>query len=415
MGTPKKLVSVPTRLRLVTTIAAEQECLPEAVDLKRSSVDAIWARVEGLYRTGLHPAISFVLRRRGRVVLKRAIGHARGNGPGELDAPELLATPDTPICLFSASKAITALLVHKLAELGQLSLDERVATYVPEYGVHGKARTTVRQLLAHRAGIPSIPIKDPDPAILYDWDRTLQLLCAAKPFSPHGLRQAYHAITGGFILGEIVRRVSGRELGEALREWLAEPLGCRYLSYGLPEEARPDAAVNYFTGGRPPLLLRTIAKRVLGAPFERVVEVSNEPGFHSSVIPAGNVYATADEAGRVFQMMLDGGVYQGRRLFKAQTLQEAVRPFGKIQWDGMLVIPIRFSAGMMLGERHFGLFGPKCGAAYGHLGFMNILCWADPERDISAALLTTGKAVPPAAVLSLMRLLGVINRVCAER
>lgn len=408
----KHYVAVPHQLSSVTRIDSKAECAPEEVGMSRASVDAIWGAVEAFYRTGTHPAITLMIRRHGKVVMSRAIGHARGNEPGADGQGMVLATPETPICLFSASKAITALLVHKLVEMGKLTLDDCVAQHIPEYGQKGKDRTTLRQLLSHRAGIPTVPIKNLDYRVIYDWDAVLRMLCAAKPFEATGEKQAYHAITGGFILGELVRRASGLSLQDALRLWLAEPLGCKHLTFGLPPEHWDIAAPNVFTGPRPPWMIDLVAKRVLGAGFRQAVEISNEDAFRTQPIPAGNIYATADDAGRVFQMLLNGGVYEGRRVFEPDTVEEMVRPVGKRQFDGMLVIPVRFSAGMMLGDNPFGLFGPRSRHAYGHIGLLNIVCWADPERDMSVAILNNGKSLAPSSFTRLARVIHAIGRSC---
>ncbi|HEX4871371.1 MAG TPA: hypothetical protein VFV27_03575, partial [Nevskiaceae bacterium] len=94
------------------------------------------------------------------------------------------------------------------------------------------------------------------------------------------------------------------------------------------------------------------------------------------------------------------------------TVREAVRPVGRIQFDGMLNLPIRFSPAFMLGENPVGLWGPNCREAFGHIGFMTVLCWADPRRDLSVAILNTGKSVAPAAVLQMARVVGAITRAC---
>ena len=156
-------------------------------------------------------------------------------------------------------------------------------------------------------------------------------------------------------------------------------------------------------------MLNLVAKRVLGAGFQDAVRISNEPEFLTAPIPAGNIFATADEAGRVFQMLLDGGVYEGRRLFKAETVAEMVKPVGRRQFDGMLVLPVRFSSGMMLGDKPLGLFGGNSRNAFGHIGLLNIVCWADPDRDISVAILNNGKSLAPSSLTRLARLINAIS------
>lgn len=403
--------TVPPNLGKITRIDRAAECRPKDAEMTEAGVTRIWSEVEHLYESGVHPAITLVLRRRGKIVMKRSIGCLRGNAPRE-QGPMVPLDPDAPICLFSASKAISALLIHKLVEDGRLQLDDRVSTHIPEFAAQGKALVTVRQLLSHRAGIPKIPMQNPQPELLTQWDTIVQAMCAAKPDNVVFERQAYHALTSGFIIGELVRRVSGRELPDVLREWIAEPLGCRYLTYGLEPKLRARSPPNINTGPCAFWPVTMYARRIMGVPFDRATEVSNHDAFLSAVIPAGNIYASADDASRLFQMLLNGGELDGRRVLQRATVAEAIRPVGKIQFDGMLAVPIRFSAGFMLGEKPFGLFGPKCHQAFGHLGFVSVLCWADPRRDISVALLNTGKSVAPAGVLRLVRVLGAIARAC---
>lgn len=405
-------VTVPRDLAAVTTYDPLRETAPADVELKPDAADRIWRAVEAMYRSGLHPGIGLTIRRHGKVILDRAIGHARGNAPGEDDAPKMLLTPQTPVCLFSASKAISAMLVHKLAEQGKLSLDGRVADYLPEYGNNGKERTTLRQLLAHRAGIPEVPLKNVDPTALNDFDMIVRLLCAAKPNAAHGRQQSYHAVTAGYIAGAVAQRVSGRSLPELLRTELAEPLGCEYLRYGLAPEQQPQAALNAFTGPSLPAPLAYIAKRALYVDFEELAVMTNDPRFMESVVPAANIYSTAEESCRFYQMLLDGGLWEGQRLFKPETIAEAVRPAGPIQIDRTLMAPVRFSPAFVLGEWPFGLYGADCRHAFGHLGFLNIICWADPDRDISVSLLNTGKTVAPDSISTLVRLMWTISKAC---
>ena len=405
------LVKVSPDLDRVTTIDRAAETDPRNVGLDPQRVEHIWECVRDLYKTGLQPAMSLAVRRSGKLILKRSIGCVSGNAPGD-DRPPVPLSPDAPISLFSSSKAITALLIHKLAEQGKVSLDERVAHYIPKFGARGKDRVTVRHLMAHRAGIPLLPISDPDPDLLKHWDAIIDMLCAAQPADAKFQKQAYHALTAGFLIGELARRASGRELPELLREHIAAPLGAKFLTYGLAREHRAGSPANVLTGPRVVWPINVFAKRILGVSFENAVESSNSEQFLNGIVPAGNIYATADEASRVFQMLLDKGKWNGARLFDAKTVEEAIRPVGPMQVDGMLRIPIRYSAGFMLGENPFGLYGPRCGRAFGHLGFISILCWADPARDISVAFLNTGKSIAPAGVIRIARVLGAISRAC---
>ncbi len=239
-----KTIKVPKELRSVTSYKPEDEVEPADAGMSKKGVEAIWSAVEDLYRTGIHPAISFCLRRRGNVVLKRAIGHIRGNGP---DIEKIPVTPDTPICLFSASKAVTAMLIHLLVERGKINMMAPVSHYIPEFIAHGKEDITIFHILSHRGGIPNLS-QDIDPEIVFDHEAFTKLLCKSKHVSQGGQRLAYHAITGGFILGEIVRRVTGKDIRELLIETLKKPLGFHYFNYGMCDEDKNKVAVNYYTG-----------------------------------------------------------------------------------------------------------------------------------------------------------------------
>jgi CubicO group peptidase (beta-lactamase class C family) len=384
--------------------------------LALDDVRHIWAAVEQLYRSGAYPAVAFCLRRQGCIVLNRTIGVVRRAGAGEpeRDAGAEALTPATPICLFSASKAVVAILIHKLAEQGGIDLDRAVAHYLPQFAQAGKGGVTVADVLAHRSGFPTIalPKAERRVEVLEDWPRIVDLICRAP--QTHGRQFAYHAITGGFILAEVLQRVTGQSLRQYLDQELRQPLQMTHFTYGLPPPWRERAAVNYAAGAKVGFPMDRVAERALLAPFEQVVAASNSPTFMDAVIPSGNLFATAEELSRFFQMLLDGGLWQGRRILQPETVARAIRPVGRWAFDRTLMIPMRFSEGLMLGAASVGLFGPRTAQAYGHLGFMNILGWADPQRDISVGLLTTGKAMLGAHLLPLSRLLATLSRRCGK-
>src|SRR2546423_2965375 len=141
---------------------------------------------------------------------------------------------DTIGNVWSATKGATALCAHLLAERGQLDLDAPVVTYWPEFGKNGKDGILVRHLLSHQAGLPAL--REPMPAgCFYDWQLMVDALAAEEPFWRPGTRNGYHALTFGFLVGEVVRRAGGRPLGTYFREEIAGPLGLD-MHMGLPEE-----------------------------------------------------------------------------------------------------------------------------------------------------------------------------------
>ncbi|MBP7229448.1 MAG: beta-lactamase family protein [Moraxellaceae bacterium] len=403
---------VPADLASVTTIDHLQETAPELAGFQPGQAERIWQSVEGLYKTGFSPAITFCLRRQGKIVFNRAIGHAHGNGPEDsASTPKQLATPDTPICLFSASKVVTAMLVHKLDEDGLIDLLDPVSHYIPEYGVNGKRNATIYHLLAHRGGIPRLD-GDFDPELLYDIDGIVDKLCKAKAVSPSGYRAAYHAISAGYILGELIERVTGMSIREYIHKTFREPMGMRNFNYGVAIQNRDKVATNYCTGIKPLPPVSTFIQHVLGGSLELATDMTNDPRFMDTVCPAGNLYSTAEESSRFFQMLLNGGEYEGRRILSPRTIRRATLEVSRPEFDGTLLMPMRYSMGMMLGSKPVGLFGPFTKRAFGHLGFTSIFCWADPDRDTSIALLTSGKALVGSHLPALGKVLMATSREC---
>ncbi len=383
---------VPRDLDSVTTTGTEID--PADVGMTKRGVDRIWAAVRSLYRGGVHPAIQICLRRDGRVVLDRAIGHARGNGPNDgPDVEKVLVTPETPFVVFSASKAITALVMHVLMERGLIDLHAPVRKYIPEYARHGKEGITVGHVLAHRAGVPNLPRAALDLDLLGDPDHIVEIVCDAKPRSKPGQRLAYHAVSGGFILGEVVRRVTGRSIREVLSDEILTPLGFRFTNYGVAPEDVPLIGLSYITGLPPGPALSALLTRALGVPVPEIVKRSNDPRFLAGVIPSANVVTTANELSRFFELGRQGGTLDGVRIFDPATLERALEEQSHLEVDFSLGFPTRFSYGFMLGAKLLSLFGPNTESAFGHLGFVNILGWADPDRGLSCGLITSGKPI----------------------
>ncbi len=383
---------VPQDLESVTSIDRRSETDPGEVGVTAESVAAIWHAVERLYGSGIHPAIQLCVRRHGQVIIDRAIGHAAGNGPDDApQVPKTLVKPGTPFTIFSASKAVTAMVMHLLDERHVIHLNDPVAEYVPEFAANKKQWITIHHVLAHRAGVPTLPADVMQLERLADPAAIVQMLCDAAPSMRAGRQLAYHAITGGFILGEIVRRATGRDIRTFLHDEILEPLGFRWMNYGVKPRDAARVARNYFTG--PPAMppLSTLLVRALGVPFRQVSEMSNDPRFLTSVIPSGNVVATANELSRFYQLLLDGGELDGVRIFEPRTVRRARSEQSYLEMDMTLGLPLRYGLGFMLGHRWWSPWGPDTRHAFGHVGFSNILAWADPERGIAATLMTSGK------------------------
>jgi len=383
---------VPKDLPSVTTINDAAEVSPRSVGVAPAAVKAIWHSVERLYGTGIHPAIQLCVRRHGEVLIDRAIGHASGNGPDDpRDAPKVLATPETLFDIYSASKAVTAMVIHLLDQRRLLHLNDPVCEYIPEFARHGKEAITIQHVLTHRAGVPNLPTEVMRLETLEDDDEVLRLMYDAKPTWRPGRRLAYHAITGGFVLAEIVKRVTGKPIRTVLKQEILQPLGMRWTNYGVARRDVPKVALAYFTG--PPVIppLSTLLTRALGVPLQSAINLTNDPRYMTAVVPAGNVITTANELSRFYQLLLNGGTLDGVHIFEPRTIRRATQEHSYLEFDLTLVIPLRYAMGFMLGGQYLSLYGPNTPNAFGHLGFTNIISWADPDRQVAGTLMTSGK------------------------
>jgi CubicO group peptidase (beta-lactamase class C family) len=389
---PLRRIRVPEDLDAITTTGIEPD--PASLGVDPDVVERIWGAAQGLYKTGVHPALQLCVRRHGGVLIDRAIGHARGNGPADPpDAPKIPVTTDTPFLVYSASKAVTAMVVHLLQERGALDIQDRVCRYIPDYAKHGKGETTIGHVLAHRAGVPGLPDEVLDVDRVNDREFIIKAISDSKPFAPPGSMLAYHAASGGFILGEIVRRVTGKSIRDVLAEEILRPLSFRWGNWGVAEDDVERVGRDYATGSRlfPPV--STLAKRVLGMPVERLIELAHDPRVLTAVVESANIVTTANELSRFFEIFRAGGELDHIRIMAPETIHRALEEQSRLEIDLSLIFPTRFSYGLMLGAKYLSPYGLDTDHAFGHLGLINIMGWADPERAISCALITSGKAL----------------------
>jgi CubicO group peptidase (beta-lactamase class C family) len=300
--------------------------------------------------------------RHGQVVLDRAFG----------------CRPDSLFLVFSAGKPFVAVLAHLLAERGKLNLDAPVARYWPEFSRHGKEAITIRQVLQHRAGVPVAHGLPRDALAAPHWHRAVHGLELARPSWPPGAVPAYHILSFGFILGEVIQRVTGADVREVMRTELLGPLGLADTYLGLPA----------------PLWHRHVPVRGHGPVTRMRQVVFNRRGVRAAVVPAATVSTTARDLARFYLMLLRGGELDGVRVLRPDTLAQAVRPSANGQTDRLLRLPVRWSQGFQLGGAAPAPARPRpMGAAsspeaFGHNGSNCCLAWADPSRDVVFAYLT---------------------------
>jgi CubicO group peptidase (beta-lactamase class C family) len=294
---------------------------------------------------------------------------------------------DTIVNVFSTTKAMAALCLHQLADRGQLDLDAPVARYWPEFAQAGKEQIPVSWLLSHRAGLAALRTPLPTEA-LFDWPRMTAALAAEAPWWEPGSRSGYHAMTYGFLVGEVLRRACGRTLGTFFREEVAKPLGADFW-IGLPaaEHARvaemvpPSAEAMAAAGDAARPAPGSLLAQVMGNP-PLAPETANLPAWRRAEIPAANGHGNARSVARVMGALACGGAVGGVRVISEGALARATAE----QCNGsdlVLGVPMRWGQGFMLASDALPL-GPSR-RAFGHGGWGGSLGIADPDARVSWA------------------------------
>lgn len=257
---------------------------------------------------------------------------------------------DTIVNVYSTTKTMTALTALLVADRGELDFDAPVARYWPEFAANGKAEVKVSHLMSHSAGLSGWkePLAKED---LYDWDKATALLAAQAPFWEPGTASGYHGLTQGYLVGEVVRRITGKSLGTVFREEIARPLGADF-HIGLPasEDARvaelippPPAEAGLGAGAQSELQ----ANMSDNPPLE--VSETRTRAWRGAEIPAAGGTGNARSVAEVQSILANGGVAKGKRIMSEAGCRKAL----ELQIEGpdlILGIPARFGLG-------FGLAG----------------------------------------------------------
>ncbi|MDT7754966.1 MAG: hypothetical protein QOH27_864 [Mycobacterium sp.] len=381
-------IQVPADLDAVTTIDEEDHS-----EVDPAAVERVWRATQYWYRAGMHPAIQVCVRRNGKVVLNRAIGHGWGNGPD--DGPEVekvTVTTETPFCVYSAAKAMTTTVVHMLVERGVFALDDRVCEYLPSYTSHGKHRTTIRHVMTHSAGVPFATGPKPDLKRMNDSEYAREMLGNLRPIYPPGLVHVYHALTWGPLIREIVSAATGKNIRDVLADEILDPLGFRWTNYGVAPQDVPLVAPSHATGKPLPAPMAAAFKLAIGGTTHQIIPFTNTPQFLTSVVPSSSTVSTADELSRFAELLRRGGELDGVRVMSPETLRAATKQARRLRPDISVGLkPLRWGTGYILGSKRFGPFGLDAPAAFGHTGLVHIAMWADPERDLAVGVLSSGK------------------------
>ncbi|MFH8757795.1 serine hydrolase domain-containing protein [Streptomyces atroolivaceus] len=294
---------------------------------------------------------------------------------------------DTVVNVWSTTKGPTALCAHLLVDRGLLDLDAPVAAYWPEFAAAGKESVRVRHLLSHRSGVAGL--RDPHTlAELYDWELTTARLAATEPWWEPGTRSGYHAISYGFLVGEVVRRITGLLPGEFLRQEITGPLGIDF-TIGLPEKdadrvaelvqpkdvSRQQAAL---FATMEPLAIASLLNPGTGT------AAANTPEWRAAEIPAANGHGTARAVAALYGILAGRGSLGGRRILSEEAAERVREGQGSCR---DLVLGAGFAHETELG---LGLWlsGPNASygpnpRAVGHDGAGGSCGLADPESGIA--------------------------------
>ena len=309
---------------------------------------------------------------------------------------------------YSTSKGVTAAALHICKDRGLIRYDDPVAKYWPEFAQNGKGSITIRQALSHAAGLYDARTLVERAETLLDWDAMVRALALAPASHAPGRYHAYHALTYGYLVGEIVRRVAEKPFARFVREDIAQPLGLQDFFIGASEEviARAARTIHKAPGrasdespehsrmrrrqraARFKLIARGL--NLFGLPMspdrmQRAFTVRgierldfSAPEVLRACIPAANGLFTARDLARFYATLANGGELDGVRLLSEQTVREATRVHTKAP-DGVLIVPMRWRLGY---HAVFSKLGIVKGA-YGHSGYNGSGAWASPLHQAS--------------------------------
>ncbi|MBX7161886.1 MAG: beta-lactamase family protein [Acidimicrobiia bacterium] len=358
----------------------------------------------------VHPDFADVAARFGRQIARQNVGggsvcvYHRGEcvvdvWGGDRNAAGEPWEHDTMALSWSTTKGVASTALHMLADRQMVDYEAPVCRYWPEFAQNGKGAITVREVMAHEAGLHRLAEMIDTCDDMLDWDRMTAGIEAAAPAYEPGTRSGYHALTYGNIVGEIVRRVSGKAVYEFVQVEIADPLGVDGLNLWVPPDQRHRVAqltkmAAFLDGGRPmPAGLKRASAHL------RELDAVSVPGMGSlfwsprvfdGVVPSANGMFTARSLARMYAAIAEGGTLDGVRLLSPDT----VDAMGKLQSrrvDAVVAFPMHWRMG-------FHLVGTPRGIlpyAFGHWGYGGSGAWADPSRRLAVAMVVNRVAGTP--------------------
>lgn len=301
---------------------------------------------------------------------------------------------DTLFTVFSATKGVAATALHMQAERGLVDYDKPVARYWPEFGVKGKDRTTVRDALLHRIGVPQMP-DGTTPELMCDWEHMTWAVAELEPLWQPGTRSGYHAYTFGWIVGEIVRRTdpSHRPFGRWVQEEICAPLGIDSLFLGIPDAVEPRVAKLTNTPPPPPDAPRlppdALLFRAIPPHLGTNQETFGRPDVRRSCHPGAGGIMNARSLARHYAMLSRGGELDGVQLLSEDRVHQIYQLYTDEQ-DAVIASAYRRGLGYWLGgEPLSGSTGPMGSNphTFGHPGAGGSIGWADPDARLAVAII----------------------------
>jgi CubicO group peptidase (beta-lactamase class C family) len=343
---------------------------------------------------------------------------------------------DTMAPSFSTTKGVCSTLLHIYADRGLIDYDAKVCEYWPEFAKSGKRNITVRQVLSHQSGLYHIRQMIDGADRMLDWEHMIEAIENTTPVHAPGKRTGYHGLTYGFIVGEIIQRVSGKKFAKLVQSEIARPLGLDGLYIGTPKRELHRAA-QLIIPDTTRKLTRTQAGRYLEIYASGVSKLLQGLGFDSDLnsifdalaprgisdfdfgspeslraaIPAGNGLFTARSLAIMYSMLAGGGEFNRVRLLSEQTVDEATtlqNPTGK---HSVIPFDMRWRLGYHGVATSQGV--PK--KAFGHFGFGGSGAWADPDLDLSVALIVNSGMGSPFGDTRTFRISGAALQSAVKR
>jgi CubicO group peptidase (beta-lactamase class C family) len=327
---------------------------------------------------------------------------------------------DTVAMSFSTTKGVVSTVVHRLVDRGLVDYDAPVARYWSEFAQAGKGTITVRDIMTHRAGMHGVRALVDQPEDILDWDLMTSRLAAATPAWPAGVRPGYQALTYGWLVGEIIRRVGGyATINDAVQAEIADPIGADGMFVGVPPDQRHRLAALI---GRPPLdtPMGRVLDRVRTRPFMApVVDAFDADGFgelmlsdrvHSGEIPSANGAFTARSLARMYAGLVSPDAFPGPPLVSPETMRRATEVQTR-ERDAVVGFRLQWRLGYHLAGTTRGIIP----TGFGHFGFGGSGAWGDPESGLAVGFTVNRVAGTPFADARFLRIGAAAQRGAARR